>query len=196
LTGYNAPLSNDDYGPKRKILLNSHLELNKYFEGVTEWNDQLIRARAEVLADRALRIWSYFGQEQSEMVSLSQSVSGTTPTGLGTFARIRISQARYESSHGVRFLGLSSRTYSGWGGQVRFWFGIRRSQLAFLRESDAAWLAFECGSSQKIVLFPFAKFQPFFARLRETEGSHWHVDLREEDGRLILHSRLRMNVLT
>jgi hypothetical protein len=279
--------------------------------GRFRWNDQLIRARAEVLADRALKVWSYFGQEKSELDSLSRGVTGTTPTGLlilgqrfsvstwrevaqitletsherdserfeqvlaqfprfvgrdpsrfrssrqlvtglffetnlsatsihrlcvqvaessglssedwrveyapsanrqaepdtgeqtpelaefglssveriagvigGTFARI--SQARYESSHGVRFLGLSSRTYPGPGGQERFWFGIRRSQLAFLKESDAAWLAFECGSSQKIVLFPFAKFQSFFASLRETEGSHWHVDLREEDGRLVL----------
>ena len=311
LTGYNAPLSNDDYGRKREILLKSHLELNRYFEAVMEWNDPLIRARAEVLAERALRVWSYFGQEQSELESLSRGVTGTTPTGLvilgerfsvstwrevaqitletsherdserfeqvlaqfprfvghdpsrfrssrqlanglffetnlsatsihrlcvqvselsglssedwrveyapsanrqpepdtgeqkpelaefglssveriarqigETFARL--SQARYESSHGVRFLGLSSRTYPGPGGQERFWFGIRRSQLAFLKESDAAWLAFECGSSQKIVLFPFAKFQPFFASLRETEGSHWHVDLREEDGRLVL----------
>jgi Protein of unknown function (DUF1524) len=82
LTGYNAPLSNDDYGPKCKILLKSHLELNEYFEGVTEWNDQSIRTRAEVLADRALRIWPYFGQEQSELASLSQGVTGTTPTGL------------------------------------------------------------------------------------------------------------------
>ena len=66
------------------------------------------------------------------------------------------------------------------------WLESDCSQLAFLKESDAAWLAFECGSSQKIVLFPLAKFQPFFASLRETEGSHWHVDLREEDGRLVL----------
>jgi hypothetical protein len=42
----------------------------------------LIRARAEVLADRALKVWSYFGQEQSELDSLSQGVTGTTPTGL------------------------------------------------------------------------------------------------------------------
>ena len=40
-------VSNDDYGRKREILLKSHLELNKYFEAVTEWNDPLIRARAE-----------------------------------------------------------------------------------------------------------------------------------------------------
>ena len=32
LTGYNAPLSNDDYSRKRAILLSSHLELNKYLK--------------------------------------------------------------------------------------------------------------------------------------------------------------------
>lgn len=310
LTGYNAPLSNDDYGRKREILVNSHLELNRYFEAVTEWNDPLIRTRAEVLADRALRIWSYFGQEQSEPDSLSRDVTGTTPSGLlilghrfsvstwrevaqitletghkrdterfeevltqfprfvghdpsrfrssrqlanglffetnwsatsihrlcvqvselsgmssedwrveyapsdrqpelekgekradwaefglssverisrhigGMFARL--SQARYESSHGVRFLGLSSKLHDAPEGQTRFWFGIRRSQREFLKDTDAAWIAFECGSPQKIALFPFAKFQPFFASLGETEGSHWHVDSREEDGRLVL----------
>jgi hypothetical protein len=62
--------------------LKSHLELNKYFEAVTEWNDPLIRARAEVLTDRALKAWSYFGQEQIELDSLSRGVTGTTPTGL------------------------------------------------------------------------------------------------------------------
>ena len=61
-----------NYGRKREILLNSHLELNRYFEAVSEWNDPLIRTRAEVLADRALRIWSYFGQEQNELDSLSR----------------------------------------------------------------------------------------------------------------------------
>ena len=310
LTGYNAPLSNDDYGRKREILLNSHLELNRYFEGVTEWNDQLIRARAEVLAERALRVWSYFGQEQSELDSLSRGVTGTTPTGLfilgerfsvstwrevaqitletsherdsarfeqvlaqfprfvgrdpsrfrssrqlanGLFFEtnlsatsihrlcvqvselsgmssedwrveyapsadrqpepatgekrtdlaefdltsveriaqrvgetfVRLSQARYESSHGVRLLGLSSKAY-GTGGQKRFWFAISHSQREFLKDSGVAWLAFECESILKIVLFPFEKFQPFFASLGETEGRHWHVDLREENGRLIL----------
>ena len=39
-------------------------------EAVTQWDDQSILSRAEVLADRALQVWSYFGQEQSELDSL------------------------------------------------------------------------------------------------------------------------------
>ena len=79
LTGYNAPLSNDDYSRKRDILLTSHLELNKYFSAVTEWNEQSIRQRAEVLADKALKVWSYFGPEQPEPALPLQDVRGTTP---------------------------------------------------------------------------------------------------------------------
>lgn len=79
LTGYNAPLSNDDYSRKRDILLTSHLELNKYFSAVTEWNEQSIRQRAEVLADKALKVWSYFGPEQPEPALPLQGVRGTTP---------------------------------------------------------------------------------------------------------------------
>ena len=82
LTGYNAPLSNDDYSRKREILLTSHLELNKYFEAVTEWDEQAIRQRAEILADKALRVWSYFGQAQTEAESPLQGVRGTTPSAV------------------------------------------------------------------------------------------------------------------
>src|ERR1700737_2988278 len=45
LTGYNAPLSNDDYGRKREILLNRHLELNRVFGGVTEQTGRFLRIR-------------------------------------------------------------------------------------------------------------------------------------------------------
>jgi uncharacterized protein with ParB-like and HNH nuclease domain len=79
LTGYNAPLSNDDYSRKREILLTSHLELNKYFTAVTEWNEQAIRQRGEILADKALKVWSYFGSERPEPALPLQGVRGTTP---------------------------------------------------------------------------------------------------------------------
>ena len=82
LTGYNAPLSNDDYSRKREILLNSHLELNKYFESVNEWNEHSIRQRAEVLANTALKVWSFFGQEQAESQLPSHGVRGTTPSAV------------------------------------------------------------------------------------------------------------------
>ncbi|MGB2593232.1 MAG: DUF262 domain-containing protein, partial [Candidatus Acidiferrum sp.] len=82
LTGYNAPLSNDDYARKRAILLKSHLELNKYFKTVVGWNEQAIRQRAEAMVDRALKVWGYFGQEQIESQSAPHGVRGTTPSAV------------------------------------------------------------------------------------------------------------------
>ena len=38
-----------------------------------------------VLTDRALKAWSYFGQEQIELDSLSRGVTGTTPTVSAVF---------------------------------------------------------------------------------------------------------------
>src|SRR4051794_35131725 len=62
LTGYNSELSNSDFPTKRIQLQNSHVELNKYFTTVDNWDEQAIAKRGEVLADRALKVWSDFAQ--------------------------------------------------------------------------------------------------------------------------------------
>lgn len=52
LSAYNPNLSNSDFPSKQQILSNSHLELNRYFSTLTEWNESTIRQRAEALAER------------------------------------------------------------------------------------------------------------------------------------------------
>src|SRR5262249_22829036 len=84
LTGYNGELSNADFHTKKKILLQSHLDLNKYFEGVSVWNRDEIEKRSNSLADRALTIWPYFGDEDisktNEVAQLiADNVTGKTP---------------------------------------------------------------------------------------------------------------------
>ncbi len=81
LTAYNTELSNDDFPTKKKTLNDSHLELNRYFSSITNWTRKEIEQRAEVLAKKALEIWSYFGQENSTPTDL-QEVTGTTPFAL------------------------------------------------------------------------------------------------------------------
>lgn len=80
LTAYNTELSNDDYHAKKKTYRDSHLELNKYFLPIPTWTRNDIENRADVLAQKALEIWNYFGQENS--VSERKQVTGTTPTSL------------------------------------------------------------------------------------------------------------------
>ncbi|MEP7232151.1 MAG: DUF262 domain-containing protein [Ginsengibacter sp.] len=81
LTAYNTELSNDHFPKKRHRLIESHLELNKYFIDLNKWTRTDIEQRAEVLAQQAIEIWDYFGQENSTSTDIKE-VTGTTPTAL------------------------------------------------------------------------------------------------------------------
>ena len=64
LTGYNSELSNDDFETKRQKLRESHLEINRYFDGVTAWRVEDIKSRSVQLSELALKIWPYFGDDK------------------------------------------------------------------------------------------------------------------------------------
>ncbi|MBI4331673.1 MAG: DUF262 domain-containing protein [Chloroflexi bacterium] len=81
LTAYNAELSNADFTTKTRIYAESHLEINRYFSALSSWTRAEIERRAEVLAKQAVEIWSYFGQETSDVID-SKEVTGTSPRGL------------------------------------------------------------------------------------------------------------------
>ncbi len=81
LTAYNAELSNGDFPTKKELLKNSHLELNKYFSSIEDWNREEIEKRTEFLANIVIKIWPYFGQSSLEQ-SQKQDVTGTTPKDL------------------------------------------------------------------------------------------------------------------
>lgn len=81
LTAYNAELSNDDYESKKIRLCSSHTEMNKYFQDKNSWKKEDIEKRAEYLAEKALAIWSYFGDEMGQEQNLL-GVTGITPKKL------------------------------------------------------------------------------------------------------------------
>lgn len=86
LTAYNPELSNDTFEKKKEQLKNSHLELNKYFQSRTSWCREDIEERSEHLADIALQVWSYFGNESAQP-SPSSSLTGTIPKSLCCFGQ-------------------------------------------------------------------------------------------------------------
>ena len=65
LTGYNSELSNSDFPAKQAHLADSHLELNKYFAGMTTWDDQAIALRGEALGDLAVAVWPDFAHREA-----------------------------------------------------------------------------------------------------------------------------------
>jgi uncharacterized protein with ParB-like and HNH nuclease domain len=86
LTAYNSELSNDEFQIKKHTLNESHLELNKYFANIQYWNRSEIEQRAEILAKEAIKLWNYFGQENSTPINLEE-VAGTTPVLLIIFGK-------------------------------------------------------------------------------------------------------------
>lgn len=79
LTAYNSELSNEFFSKKKKILGESHLEINKYFQDKETWNEAEIKLRAADLTDKCLSIWSYFGNHTDDQ---SSDVTGTKPKQL------------------------------------------------------------------------------------------------------------------
>ena len=57
LSGYNPDMSNEPFDDKKKVLSESHIELNRNIVACNTWNEDTIKARAALLADRALTIW-------------------------------------------------------------------------------------------------------------------------------------------
>jgi uncharacterized protein with ParB-like and HNH nuclease domain len=84
LTGYNPELSNKSFPDKQKgWLAQSHLELNRYFVSVTKWKKEQIEERAEQLADLALTVWPYFGDNQRPVsIRKRHEVTRTRPSRL------------------------------------------------------------------------------------------------------------------
>lgn len=78
LTAYNPELYNNDFLAKQTHFHNSHLELNKYFHNKDSWCRKDIEERAEYLADIALQIWSYFGDELAQ-TSQIYKLTGSIP---------------------------------------------------------------------------------------------------------------------
>ncbi|MFQ5398695.1 MAG: DUF262 domain-containing protein [Anaerolineae bacterium] len=78
LTAYNAEMSNDPFPKKRQRLVKSHLELNKYFSTVVDWNSTEIERRAMHLANEAVKAWKYFGNTIDQTVTV-ETVTGKTP---------------------------------------------------------------------------------------------------------------------
>ena len=79
LTGYNPELSNYDWSRKRAILIDSKLELNKYFATKECWGREDIEQRSRELSEMAIRAWPYFGDGS---VTEAAIVTGTTPRRL------------------------------------------------------------------------------------------------------------------
>ncbi len=80
LTAYNSELSNETFPKKKHQLNESHLDLNKYFKDIERWDRESIEKRSGELADMAITIWPYFGEDQGPIIPATMDgVTGKSP---------------------------------------------------------------------------------------------------------------------
>ncbi|MFJ5654309.1 DUF262 domain-containing protein [Streptomyces microflavus] len=89
LTGVNSELSNHPFQRKQGLLEGSHLEMNRRIAATERWGAKEILARADDLADRAIRMWpaplSGVGRaERSRDWRLAHQVLAALPHGTWT----------------------------------------------------------------------------------------------------------------
>lgn len=79
LSGYNQKLARLEFSRKQEILQKSNFRLNRYFDNVSQWDEEAIRQRADSLAQIALKIWPYFGEAQTDSNLTAHDMKGKKP---------------------------------------------------------------------------------------------------------------------
>lgn len=87
LTGYTSEISNESFDIRKKLLDESHLEINKYFRDKDTWTKDDIEWRSEFLANMALSIWSYFGSDRS-IETPDIDITGTNPNSMMILGKV------------------------------------------------------------------------------------------------------------
>lgn len=76
---------------------------------------------------------------------------------------------------------------------IAYWFAFHPHQKGRLESASQGFVAFGCGSPDKLVMIPFNVFVPWLDGMNQTHRedgrSYWHVQIFDEDGRLILHRK-------
>ena len=89
----------------------------------------------------------------------------------------------------IRVLCIVSKEYER-SGTNRYWYAFHPNQQDFLNESESSYVAFGCGSADKIILIPFGAFQKYLPMMRKTKTDdrfYWHVEIFRKGERFLLN---------
>ena len=76
----------------------------------------------------------------------------------------------------------------------RYWFAFHPHQRETLLHAKMGYVAFGCGSANKLVLIPYKDFDPWVSEMHQTildngKRMYWHVHINDEGGKLFLHRK-------
>jgi len=75
------------------------------------------------------------------------------------------------------------------GQHEKFWFAFHPHQNDFLKSLETAYVAFGCGSADKLFLIPYNDFEPLVKNFWTTENEdrmYWHVVIHFRDNKYLL----------
>ena len=82
-----------------------------------------------------------------------------------------------------------SREYDK-GKVLRYWYTFRPAHKEYLQDSNAAYIAFCCGSEGSIVLIPYKVFEPLLVHMKTTvarDQLYWHVEIFKKAKKYLLN---------
>jgi hypothetical protein len=104
---------------------------------------------------------------------------------------IKKSFATYLSSDNTSGIVCSiSREYPK-GSSKGYWFAFHPHQKDFLEKFSSSYIAFGCGSENKILLIPFNEFKIYLDKFniteRENKRFYWHIHISDENNNWTLY---------
>lgn len=95
-------------------------------------------------------------------------------------------QCRYHSSENEATVIISvSKRFDG--AYTEYWFTLQDKYITILENSDIAFVAFGCGSSNNTFLIPYEKMKPILPFLDQRGKQDYFVRIREINERFIMH---------
>ena len=73
-----------------------------------------------------------------------------------------------------------------------YWFAFHPHQLDFLRSAPQSYVVLGCGSSRRVIMIPFADFEPWLEAMWTTQNdgrSYWHVVVHRKGDTYSLHRK-------
>lgn len=125
------------------------------------------------------------GEAKALPVAFHEACVQRIQGGLGV-SLVKRSRAGYSSPDKTVALNCSVSKEHNPDTHPNYWFAFHPHQQEFLRQHPKAYVAFGCGTSARLLLIPYADFEPWLEDMWTTSNDdriYWHVVIyREGDG--------------
>ena len=105
---------------------------------------------------------------------------------------VKRSRTGYSSPDKTVALNCSVSKEHNPGTHPNYWFAFLPHQQEFLRQHPSAYVAFGCGTSARLILVPYADFQPWLEDMWTTSNddrTYWHIVIYREGNRYTLRRK-------